>query len=46
MPMSSADGRLWITYKGESYNAGESRAEVEQRGDQFRTTMDTESFFI
>ena len=42
MPMSSADGQFWITYNGESYNAGELRAELEGRGHQFRTTTDTE----
>jgi asparagine synthase (glutamine-hydrolysing) len=42
MPMSTADGQLWITYNGESYNAGELRAELERRGHQFRTTTDTE----
>jgi len=30
-PMSSADGNLWITYNGETYNAAELRAELEQR---------------
>ena len=42
MPMSSPDGQTWITYNGESYNAGELRAELEQRGHSFRTTSDTE----
>ena len=42
MPMSSADGQIWITYNGESYNAGKLRAELEQLGHQFRTTTDTE----
>jgi asparagine synthase (glutamine-hydrolysing) len=42
MPMSTADGQFWITYNGEIYNAGELRAELEQRGHQFRTTTDTE----
>jgi asparagine synthase (glutamine-hydrolysing) len=42
MPMSSADGRAWITYNGETYNAAELRAELEQRGHSFRTTSDTE----
>jgi len=42
MPMSSPDGRTWITYNGESYNAAELRSELECRGHQFRTTTDTE----
>jgi len=42
MPMSSPDGQTWITYNGESYNAGELRADLEQRGHSFRTTSDTE----
>ena len=42
MPMSSADGQAWITYNGETYNAAELRAELEQRGHAFRTTSDTE----
>jgi asparagine synthase (glutamine-hydrolysing) len=42
MPMSSPDGQAWITYNGETYNAAELRAELEQRGHSFRTTSDTE----
>jgi asparagine synthase (glutamine-hydrolysing) len=42
MPMSSADGQTWITYNGETYNAGELRGDLEQRGHSFRTTSDTE----
>jgi asparagine synthase (glutamine-hydrolysing) len=42
MPMSSADGQLWITYNGESYNASELRVELDRRGHQFRTSTDTE----
>lgn len=42
MPMSSADGQAWITYNGETYNAAELRAELEQRGHSFRTASDTE----
>ena len=41
-PMSSADGNLWITYNGESYNAAELRAELEKRGHRFHSTTDTE----
>ncbi len=42
MPMSSPDGQIWITYNGESYNAADLRAELEERGHSFRTTSDTE----
>ena len=42
MPMSSPDGQIWITYNGETYNAAELRAELEQRGHSFHTTSDTE----
>jgi asparagine synthase (glutamine-hydrolysing) len=42
MPMSSPDGQTWITYNGETYNAAELRADLEQRGHSFRTTSDTE----
>lgn len=42
MPMSSADGRLWITYNGESYNAAELRRDLESRGHRFSSTTDTE----
>jgi asparagine synthase (glutamine-hydrolysing) len=41
-PMSSANGNLWITYNGESYNAAELRAELEKRGHRFHSTTDTE----
>src|ERR1035441_8075496 len=40
--MASADGNLWITYNGETYNAAELRAEMEKRGHQFHSTTDTE----
>ena len=42
MPMSSPDGQTWITYNGETYNARELRADLEQLGHSFHTTSDTE----
>jgi len=42
MPMASADGRTWITYNGEIYNAAELRGELERLGFAFRSTGDTE----
>src|ERR1051326_6221361 len=42
MPMGSADGKLWITYNGESYNYRELRQDREARGEVFRSHTDTE----
>src|ERR671921_573047 len=42
MPMSSADGRLHITYNGEVYNFREVRRELERSGHAFRSDTDTE----
>lgn len=42
MPMSNADGTLWITYNGEVYNHRQLRAELEARGCRFRSNSDTE----
>jgi asparagine synthase (glutamine-hydrolysing) len=42
MPMSSADGRLHITYNGEVYNFREVRRELEHLGRAFRSDTDTE----
>lgn len=40
--MTSADGRLAVTYNGEIYNFPELRAELERDGVCFRTSCDTE----
>jgi len=42
MPMSTADGRYWITYNGEVYNYRELRSALETRGYTFRSHTDTE----
>jgi asparagine synthase (glutamine-hydrolysing) len=41
-PMSTPDQRVWIVFNGEIYNYRELRAELEQRGCEFRTQSDTE----
>ena len=41
-PMSTADGRLTITYNGEIYNYRDLRRELEAKGYVFRTQSDTE----
>jgi len=41
-PMSSDDGRFWITYNGEIYNFPDLRADLETRGHRFRSHTDTE----
>jgi asparagine synthase (glutamine-hydrolysing) len=41
-PMSSADGKLWITFNGEIFNYVELREELIQKGHQFATRSDTE----
>ncbi len=41
-PMSSRDGRFWITYNGEIYNYIELRMELESLGFSFSTASDTE----
>lgn len=42
MPMSNADGMIWITYNGEIYNIDELRPELECLGYTFRSRSDTE----
>ena len=41
-PMSTADGRLHISFNGEIYNYLELRAELEQKGCVFQSHSDTE----
>jgi len=41
-PMSSPDGKLWITFNGEIYNFAELRRELEADGVAFRSRTDTE----
>jgi asparagine synthase (glutamine-hydrolysing) len=41
-PMSTADGRYWITFNGEIFNHVELRRELESLGQVFRTRCDTE----
>lgn len=41
-PMSSADGKVWITYNGEVYNFEEIREELAASGQKFATLSDTE----
>jgi asparagine synthase (glutamine-hydrolysing) len=41
-PMSTVDGRYWITFNGEIFNHVELRQELERVGQVFRTRCDTE----
>jgi asparagine synthase (glutamine-hydrolysing) len=41
-PMSTGDGRYWITFNGEIFNHVELRGELEREGQEFRTRSDTE----
>jgi asparagine synthase (glutamine-hydrolysing) len=41
-PMSTADGRLWLTFNGEIHNYIELRRQLQSAGVRFRTRTDTE----
>ncbi len=41
-PMHTAEGDISVTFNGEIYNFAELRAELEEKGHQFRTHSDTE----
>ena len=41
-PMSTTDGRLWITFNGEIFNYIEIREELSRKGHRFATRSDTE----
>jgi asparagine synthase (glutamine-hydrolysing) len=41
-PMSDAEETVWVIFNGEIYNFKELRAELQQKGHQFRTNSDTE----
>jgi asparagine synthase (glutamine-hydrolysing) len=41
-PMSTEDGRFWITFNGEIHNFVELRQELEARGEVFHSHTDTE----
>src|SRR5690606_26356419 len=41
-PMGTDDGRYWITYNGEVYNAPELRQELAHLGHRFHSQSDTE----
>ena len=41
-PMSTVDGRLWITFNGEIFNYIELRDELQAKGHRFATRSDTE----
>src|SRR6202795_2855368 len=41
-PMSTTDGRLWITFNGEIFNYIELREELARKGHRFATRSDTE----
>ncbi len=41
-PMSTPDGRVWVTFNGEIYNYPELKRDLESRGYVFRSESDTE----
>ncbi|BDA71463.1 asparagine synthase (glutamine-hydrolyzing) [Rivularia sp. IAM M-261] len=41
-PMSTSDGRYWISFNGEIYNFLELRSQLEAQGEQFSSRTDTE----
>lgn len=41
-PMSTPDGRFWLVFNGEIYNYVELRTALEQQGEKFQSTSDTE----
>ncbi|KAF0221975.1 MAG: asparagine synthase (glutamine-hydrolysing), partial [bacterium] len=41
-PMSSLDGRIWLTFNGEIYNYLEIRQDLISRGHRFRSNTDSE----
>jgi asparagine synthase (glutamine-hydrolysing) len=41
-PMSTNDGRYWITFNGEIYNFAQLRQDLIDRGEQFKSNTDTE----
>jgi asparagine synthase (glutamine-hydrolysing) len=41
-PMSTSDGRYWITFNGEIYNFAELRQTLITQGEQFQSQTDTE----